>query len=234
MTDLRESEGRIIDAALKLAAEKPWPHVTLREIAEAAGTDLVTLRKSFDGKASIIAAYARRIDDEVLSTAPPPQAEQSTRDALFEVIMSRFDAMEPQRDALRSIAEESLPDAALIRPFMASVAWMLHAAGINTDGLTGSARVAGLAALYSSVFATWLNDDDPGRARTMAALDRRLRGGERAIEAFDQVSSFGQSVFDVLRQTVRRRTGPNQNDSAYNNNRPGQDGSAPYTSGPQH
>ena len=56
---------------------------------------------------------------------------------------------------------------------------MLHAAGIGTDGVEGGLKVAGLASVYASVFRTWLDDDDPGLARTMAALDRRLRRGER-------------------------------------------------------
>jgi hypothetical protein len=42
-------------------------------------------------------------------------------------------------------------------------------------------KVAGLASVYASVFRTWLDDDDPGLARTMAALDRRLRRGERTF-----------------------------------------------------
>jgi hypothetical protein len=67
--------------------------------------------------------------------------------------------------------------------------WMLEAAGIGTDGATGGLRVAGLAAVYASVFRVWLEDDDPGHARTMAALDRRLRRGERSLRNFGQASS---------------------------------------------
>ena len=43
---------------------------------------------------------------------------------------------------------------------------------------------------YASVFGVWLEDDDPGLARTMAALDRRLRRGERAIASFDRVTGM--------------------------------------------
>jgi hypothetical protein len=54
---------------------------------------------------------------------------------------------------------------------------MLHGAGITTDGLDGNVKVAGLVSIYLPVFGTWLEDDDPGHAKTMAALDRRLRRG---------------------------------------------------------
>jgi hypothetical protein len=44
-----------------------------------------------------------------------------------------------------------------------------------------------LAAIYAATFRTWLADDDPGLARTMAALDRRLRRGERTLNTLDEI-----------------------------------------------
>ena len=41
---------------------------------------------------------------------------------------------------------------------------------------------------------TWLKDDDPGLARTMAALDRRLRRGEQTLSSID---AFAEKVCDV-------------------------------------
>ena len=67
--------------------------------------------------------------------------------------------------------------------------WMLQAAGIGTDGVGGGLRVSGLAMVYASVFRIWLEDDDAGLARTMAALDRRLRRGERTVRNVEQVGS---------------------------------------------
>jgi hypothetical protein len=66
---------------------------------------------------------------------------------------------------------------------------MLEAAGIATDGPTGALRIGGLALTYASVFRVWLEDDDPGLARTMAALDRRLRRGERTMRSIEHAGS---------------------------------------------
>ena len=114
-------------------------------------------------------------------TAPKRTADQTARDALFDIVMTRFDVLGPYKKALQSISASGPADLALARPVLASMHWMLEAAGINTEGASGSLRVTGLAAVYASVFRTWLEDDDPGHARTMAALDRRLRRGESAI-----------------------------------------------------
>ena len=75
---------------------------------------------------------------------------------------------------MKSIHASGPADLALAVPLLSSMHWMLQAAGIATDGASGSMRVTGLATLYASVFRVWLEDDDPGHARTMAALDRRL------------------------------------------------------------
>jgi hypothetical protein len=57
--------------------------------------------------------------------------------------------------------------------------WMLAAAGIDTAGLLGCMRAQTLAILYAKAMRTLLDDEDPGLARTMAALDRALARGQR-------------------------------------------------------
>jgi AcrR family transcriptional regulator len=200
--DLTGPEGRIIDAALALATERPWREVALRDIAERAGFSLVEMRQHFASKSDVLAAFARAVDDAVLSAKPQDSAEDPRRDALFEIVMARFDALSPYKTALRSIAKDTGADLVLLKTLFASQAWMLEAAGIATDGIEGGMRVAGLAAVYGSVYRTWLEDDDPGQARTMAALDRRLRRGERTLSTIDEVGrtlrGFGEQVSAFL------------------------------------
>ena len=93
----------------------------------------------------------------------------------------------PYKPALKSITATWPTDPALLRALSLSQAWMLRAAGIPAEGLEGQVRSVGLGALYASVFRTWLQDDDPGLARTMAALDRRLRRGESTLNSIDDV-----------------------------------------------
>jgi len=181
MIDQSTLSGRIVAAALRLAAERAWSTVTLRDIADAAGVTLADLAREFGGKTDILIAFNRAIDDEVLRNAPKPAEGQPSRDAVFEAVMARFDALMPHRSAIASIVRGAAQDPRLGRSLMKSQAAMLHAAGIDTDGLRGAARVAGLASVYAAVFRIWLDDDDPGLARTMAALDRRLRSGERTL-----------------------------------------------------
>ena len=196
MLDQSTLKGRIIAATLRLAAEKPWDDVLMKDIAEAAAIDLAALRREFPSKAAILSAFMRSVDDAVLASAPKFTGAENARDRIFDVVMARFDVLAPYKDALKSIAAARPMDMELVRRAMASQAWMLHAAGVRTDGVLGTSRVTGMASVYASVMQTWLDDDDPGSARTMAALDRRLKRGEQSmrmltdvVEGADRVAS---------------------------------------------
>lgn len=212
MFDQFTPKGRVLAAALDCAARKSWDEVTLLDIAEAAKLPLVDLRGEFSSKTDIIAALLRAVDDEVLKRAPKRAEGQAARDVLFDIVMSRFDALLPYKAALKSIHASGPADLALAGPFLASMHWMLQAAGIGTDGAAGGLRVTGLATVYASVFRVWLEDDDPGHARTMAALDRRLRRGERAMRNVEQVGSVIHRVVTdapgLLRSVFRGRSTP--------------------------
>ena len=162
MLDQTTRKGRILAAALSCAAAKSWAEVTLSDIAEAAELPLADLRGEFASKTEIIAALLRAVDDEVLKRAAKRGESQEKRDALFDIVMTRFDVLGPHKAALKSIHASGPADFALAGPFLSSQHWMLEAAGIATDGPTGALRVAGLGLAYASVFRTWLEDDDAG------------------------------------------------------------------------
>lgn len=209
MFDTSTPRGRIINSTLDLAATRSWPELTLLDIADAAGTTLVELRKEFSSKVDILGAFTRAVDDEVLKRAPKSRSAEAPRDRVFEVLMSRFDVLAPYKSALKHIWESGQPDSGLLKGFLQSQHWMLQAAGVPTDGVRGGLKVAGVASVYASVFRVWLEDDDPGLARTMAALDRRLRRGEGFMASFDEVNAAVDRVGAMFK---RRRSKPAASD----------------------
>lgn len=210
VVDLNGPKGRIIDAALALATERPWSEVSLRDIAERAGVGLVDMRNHFSAKGEVLAAFVRAVDDAMLTVLPDVDADNLKRDQLFEIVMARFDTLMPYKAALKSISADASADLALIKALAASQAWMLEAAGIGSGGLDGGVRVAGLATVYGSVYRTWLHDDDPGQARTMAVLDRRFRRGERTLAALDGMArtarDVGERVASIFGRAVSSRS----------------------------
>lgn len=186
-----DPEEKIINAAMKLAAAQGWRDLTLADIAKAAKLKLSEMPAHFPSRTAILAAYGRRIDARVLDeTSAEDMDSESTRDRLFDVLMMRFDAMAPEKKALKRIAEdmkrEPLSSAVLARPMLQSMSWMLEAAGIDSSGFAGALRARGLALIWASAFNTWLEDDDD-QSKTMAVLDRRLADATMLIE---RVSRF--------------------------------------------
>ena len=211
MIDQSTLRGRIIAAAMKLASEQPWKDVTLLDIADATGVTLVDLKQEFASKSEILSAFTRAVDDEVLRRAPKREASTSARDAIFEILMSRFDVLAPYKAAIRSIAGGArTPDPAFVCTVLASQHWMLQAAGIDTSGVSGGMKVGGLAGVYASVLRTWLADDDAGLARAMAALDRRLRRGERAMSNIEDVKAGLCRVADMFASISRPKRRPGE------------------------
>ncbi|MGF1621914.1 MAG: TetR family transcriptional regulator [Rhodomicrobiaceae bacterium] len=205
MLDLTSTRGKIVDAALRLAATHGWSGLSLDRIANEAGLSLTDFRKEFSSKAEILAAYARAVDDAALARVDPADADVAPRDRLFDVLMTRFELMAPHKEGIRRIRRDlrTRPGEGIAQLGTAarSLYWMLAAAGIDAEGSRGVIRVPGLMSVYARAFDTWLEDDDPGLARTMAALDSRLRRGERAMRRIDD---FGAAAVRFCEGLVRR------------------------------
>jgi hypothetical protein len=152
----------------------------------------------------------RQIDRKVLEGGEADVAEEPPRERLFDVLMRRLEALAPDKEAVRSLAHSAACDPplalALNRLAVRSQQWMLTAADISAAGPKGMVRAQGLAALFASVLRTWVDDDDPGLARTMAALDRALARGQRWSGLLDDLYRIPESVWRVWRP-FRRRDG---------------------------
>ena len=169
---------RVIDAAMSLAAERGWRDLSLAEIAQAAKLPLSEVYPEFNSKQAILGGLMRRVDAAVLAEEDRDPAQGSARDRLFDVIMRRFDALQPYKAGLGNVIYDQSRDplavlCALPR-LCGSMALMLESARLSADGPIGCLRVKGLTAIYLATLRDWLRDDSEDLAKTMAALDRRL------------------------------------------------------------
>jgi len=178
MARKKPSRDDIIDAAFSAFAEHGWLATSLADIADAAGISLSDLSREFGLKTQILTALMDRADQEVLRDTSSEDAEESHRDRLFDILMRRFDTLEPCKAGLQRVVRDLPrdPPAALAVALRVrrSMAWMLAAADIDSDGIRGMLRVKALSVIWALALRDWFSDDSPDMSKTMATLDKLL------------------------------------------------------------
>jgi len=185
------SADTALDAFLRLVAELGYREVTLRDVAAAADMGLADLYRLYPDKVALVAGVMARVDAAVLAGTPRQvDPEETARDRLFDVMMRRYDTLKPHREAVRSIVRAARRDPLLALSLAPSVrrsmAAMLEAAGLGSDGISGAVRQNGLLAIYTAVSRVFDGDDSADLSKTMAALDGRLKTAERWAQAFER------------------------------------------------
>ena len=188
----------ILDAALKLAAQRPWTTIGLAEIAREANLSLASLASVAAAKSDLIKAYARRIDRRLLASLEDDPVEGETHDRLFDLMLRRLELMGPDRAAIASIVEGSDWLSALALG-CESQGWTLIAAGLASDGLKADLHKLGLAKIQADALRVWISDDDPGLARTMAQLDRALRDAASLMQRVERPLRMINALYQGLR-----------------------------------
>jgi AcrR family transcriptional regulator len=195
----KTNREKIIDALMELLADERIKDIGFGAIARRAGLTLADCRAEFRSVLAVLAAYTKEIDRRVLAGGDADTAEEPPRERLFDVLMRRLEALAPHKAAIRSLARSATRDPALAVALnglaVRSMQWMLTAADVGAAGPKGILRGQGIALLYASVLRTWLDDDDPGLARTMAALDRGLARGSWWSGLLDDLCRFVPTRF---------------------------------------
>lgn len=176
----QDFDQALITAAFRLAAEAGWARVTIVDAALAAGLSLAEARVRFPGKHTLLMRFGQRLDQAALSATTN---EGSVRDRLFDLLMSRFDAMKPHREGVRALMRfmPTDPPTALLLACATrrSMRWMLHAAGQSTNGVRGALLIQGLVVVWAWTLRTFERDESEDLSATMAALDTALGRADR-------------------------------------------------------
>jgi ubiquinone biosynthesis protein COQ9 len=165
----------LIAAAFRQAADVGWARVTIADAARAASLSLAEARIRFPNRRALLRRFGQLLDQAALSASPN---EGPVRDRLFDLLMSRFDAMKPHREGIRALLRylpsDPLTTLDLTCATRRSMRWMLNAAGQPTHGLRGALRIKGLVAVWLWAMRAFERDETEDLSATMAALDTAL------------------------------------------------------------
>lgn len=178
---------RLLAAALDLVEECGWAELRLLDVATAAKLSPDDVYRLAPSRTALLCEIGRWVDEQVLAAASP-EAEESPRDRLFDVLMTRFDVLNQRRAAHLALLQGAWRDPLRALPQIPrlelSMRWMLELAGLPVDGLAGQARLRLLSLAWIDVLRVWAKDDSEDLARTMAALDKRLGQLEQLANSF--------------------------------------------------
>ncbi len=186
MAHLRGMEDKQLDQALiaavfSQAALRGWADVSIAGAARDADLPLDRVRARFPGRGAVLLRFGIQADQAALSAG---SSEPSPRERLFDMVMSRFDALQQHRagilQLLRALRTDPATSLLLYGATLRSMKWLLDGAGIPSSGIVGGLRVHGLLALWLYALRAWEGDESPDLSATMAAVDRGL---DRAIQA---------------------------------------------------
>lgn len=168
----------LLAAAMALIAERGWRGFGLIELARRTGLPLSAVYASLPARGAVVRRLGERLDAAMLDISATELAEMTPRERLFELLMRRFDAMAPYRDALKMMARSRRVDLEAVATSLCNLrraaGWLVDAAEGPRSGLAGMAARQAVLMVYARTFTVWLDDDSEDRARTLAELDRRL------------------------------------------------------------
>ena len=143
--------------------------------ARAGDLPLDRARGRFLGRSHILGRFGRIADQSALAHAT---TEGVVRDRLFDVLMRRFDVLQAHRGGVLALKtflpRDPMLAMSLGAAHLASMAFMLEAAGIPASGLRGALRTNGLVAVWLRAARAWEGDESEDLSATMAALDAAL------------------------------------------------------------
>lgn len=188
---MSEQREMALGAFLRLVGEKGYAAVALRDVAHVAGLGFAEFYALFPDKVALTGAFMARIDAQVMAgVASSNDPEETARDRLFDTLMRRYDALKSHKDFLRAVRRAMAADPLLALGMAAamrrSMACMLEAAGVPSDGISGALRQNGLLAVHYAVLNVFESDGSEDLSKTMADLDRHLKTAEKWAQTFDK------------------------------------------------
>jgi len=184
MTDA-DFDLSLVGAAFALGAEEGWCKVSAAAAARRAGLDLARARERFAMPGAILRKFGELADIAAVRGA---MTEGLVRDRLFDILMRRFDFLQAHRAGvvalLKVLPAEPALALSLARGTLASMGWLLEAAGVESKGFRGELRRRGLGLVWAYGVQAWLRDESTDLTATMAAVDTALNRADSIASRF--------------------------------------------------
>ena len=165
---------------LKLLKKKSWSEIRFEEIIINSKKHKKTIKTKNDLLKNI-----NRYVDYLLKKETSSIEKSSTKDMLFEVIMSRFDVLQKYRNSFLTLFDsyklKPQKSIILIPSFLESMFLTASLANIEIKGIKGSLTIKGIFIIYIATYLEWMNDTSKSLEKTMTTLDQYLNKASKIL-----------------------------------------------------
>ncbi|MBU8539703.1 TetR family transcriptional regulator [Falsiroseomonas tokyonensis] len=183
---MQSTDTQLLDALFTVIAEHGWRGVTPGRLAALSGIPAGELVRRFPSRLDLLRLHADAVAESVSAGTVPGQGG-TPRDRVFDVLMRGVDALLPHRAGMLRLISDMRRDGVLavaLAPILQrSMERMLEAAELDSSGLQGKLRAAGLVGVWLMTIRAWEKDDTVDMGPTMAALDRALDRAEQTARS---------------------------------------------------
>ncbi|MBP6986380.1 MAG: hypothetical protein KBB83_07335 [Alphaproteobacteria bacterium] len=167
----------LLQKATRLIEEKGWHGFELGQLIDEENPAHVVYER-FTCRMDVLTAMGRYFDQQLLKNMDIFDEDESKKDRLFSLMMTRMDVLAPHKAVIavlwRDLWKDPLSMALSLPLGLKSMTWILQSAGVETQSWLGVVRLKAFAVCYLSVIAAWLEDHDPDMDVTMKVLDSNL------------------------------------------------------------
>ena len=180
-----EIMDRLANAAWTQLADTTPRQLRIDDIAAAAGIPTAAARAVTGSITTLILHQLTTLDRQAVLeslTDIEEAGEVSVRDKIVEGLMHRFEVYAPYRQQIAQLDRATRRDPTLGLRLLDSLAqamrMLLCMAGDDLAGLSGEARVRGVALVAMQAARVWQDDEAPDLSATLKAIDTRLARAE--------------------------------------------------------
>ena len=180
---VENKKEKLIILGFKLIEKKGWKYFSLKSLAKENKSDLESIKIFFKNKSQFLDSFSEMIDNKVLANIDKEEFNKnSIKDNLFELIMLRFENLNPYKTGLKILLSDLKKSPVELKKTMKKVLdsmdLFLEIANVKNNYLMDFIKVNIIFIIYSYVFNVWLDDQSSEMSKTMAELDKWLSKAE--------------------------------------------------------
>lgn len=173
----------LIKISFKLIDHYGWINFTLEKLAKKKSMDLKNLKLIFRSKVQILIDFSKLIDEQVQKNIDIEELkENDVKDNLFELLMMRFEKLNPYKKTLRVLVNDLRYDPVSLKIFSKKIFetmdFYMELSNAKSTYVLDVVKSNVFFLIYLYCFQIWLKDNTKEMSPTMAEVDKLLTYAE--------------------------------------------------------